>query len=574
MEEEISVDTDVDNGVADAEPDEERLTGAAQASDANWPQRVKYFLVKSATTAGLSFLIPVVLLAYWEEPSRQLTDITRLILGPIIAFSVFLYLWTVLAPLHRTKSGEVPTPAVVLEAAGDILQFHQREGDKEAAYALTGDAREDRLGQVRERLAKVRAFEEALRKLVATREAEAESWATENTQRLNEAVKLRKAEHNAALEARERQLTELGMAKTPNVVKSREAYLEQLRRHAELTAKEQKDLAKLEDQRDTLRAAEYPPLAEVQAKLNDYAEERQHLGALEGQLLRGNRSRKLEAEVTRLKSLQRDVLSATSEEDLEVAAKQVVLSENRIRSIADSNYAKPWTLPMQIQRSVACALCGFVIGSVIAIPIGVLCGLSPSFMSAMTPFIALFKPVSPIVWLPIALIVVGGFIPDPDEHWLIDSLANAPLIGWMKINPAFMASAITVALCSLWATMVNTALGVSSVDQDHLNVARVLRLGFWSRLFKIVIPSSLPLIFAGLRISLGVGWMVLIAGELLSSSEGIGKFVWDQFNNGASDSFAKMIVVVFVVGFIGLLMDRVMIVLQRLVSFDDAAAAL
>ena len=103
-------------------------------------------------------------------------------------------------------------------------------------------------------------------------------------------------------------------------------------------------------------------------------------------------------------------------------------------------------------------------------------------------------------------------------------------------------------------------------------MARVLRLGFWDRLTKIVIPSALPLIFAGLRISLGVGWMVLIAAELLASSEGIGKYVWDQFNNGASDSFAKMFVVVFVVGIIGFLLDRTMIVLQRLVSFDGSVA--
>jgi len=229
---------------------------------------------------------------------------------------------------------------------------------------------------------------------------------------------------------------------------------------------------------------------------------------------------------------------------------------------------------MQIIRSVVCVFAGFVLGSVIAIPIGILCGLNRVFMAAMTPFIAIFKPVSPIVWLPIALIIVGGFIPEPDKHWFIQGLWEAPLIGWLKINPAFIASAITVALCSLWATLVNTALGVSSIDKDHMNVARVLRLGFRDRLFKIVIPSSLPLIFTGLRISLGVGWMVLIAAELLSSSEGIGKFVWDQFNNGASDSFAKMVVVVFVVGIIGLVLDRIMIVFQRMVSFDGAPTGL
>ena len=201
---------------------------------------------------------------------------------------------------------------------------------------------------------------------------------------------------------------------------------------------------------------------------------------------------------------------------------------------------------------------GFFIATIIAIPLGVICGLSRVCMAALTPLIALFKPVSPIVWLPIVFIIVGGFISDPEKS---------------LVHPAFLSSAITVALCSLWPTLVNTALGVASVDKDHINVARVLRLGFASRLFRIVLPSALPLIFAGLRISLGVGWMVLIAAELLSSSEGIGKFVWDMFNNGSSQTFAQMFVVVFVVGVVGLLLDRIMLVFQRLVSFDEAPSA-
>ena len=122
--------------------------------------------------------------------------------------------------------------------------------------------------------------------------------------------------------------------------------------------------------------------------------------------------------------------------------------------------------------------------------------------------------------------------------------------------------------------MVNTALGVSSIDSDHLNVARVLNLNFKERLKSVIIPSALPLIFAGLRISIGVGWMVLIAAELLASSEGIGKFVWDMFNNGSSDSFAQMFVVVFLVGGIGFMLDRIMIVLQRLVSFDESPSSI
>ena len=115
-------------------------------------------------------------------------------------------------------------------------------------------------------------------------------------------------------------------------------------------------------------------------------------------------------------------------------------------------------------------------------------------------------------------------------------------------------------------------MGVSAIDKDHLNVAKVLKLGFFSRLFKIIIPSSLPLVFAGLRISLGVGWMVLIAAEALSSSDGLGKFVWDEYQNGSAQSFANIILACFVVGIIGFFLDRLMVILQRLVSFDDGSA--
>ena len=103
-----------------------------------WTQRLKYAIVKCVNTAGLSFLSPLVLLAYREEPLRQLKEILRLIVAPAAAFGVFLYLWTIIAPLHKTKSGEVPTPAVVWDAAGSIWTFHVREGEKEQAVIRGG----------------------------------------------------------------------------------------------------------------------------------------------------------------------------------------------------------------------------------------------------------------------------------------------------------------------------------------------------------------------------------------------------------------------------------------------------
>lgn len=108
---------------------------------------------------------------------------------------------------------------------------------------------------------------------------------------------------------------------------------------------------------------------------------------------------------------------------------------------------------------------------------------------------------------------------------------------------------------------------MASIDKDYVNVARVLRLPFGVRVFKIYLPASLPLVFTGLRLSLGVGWMVLIAAEMLAQNPGLGKFVWDEFQNGSSDSLARIVVAVITIGIVGFFLDRTMVVLQRLVSF-------
>tara|TARA_R110000787_G_scaffold97889_5_gene201701 strand:- start:505 stop:930 length:426 start_codon:yes stop_codon:yes gene_type:complete len=134
---------------------------------------------------------------------------------------------------------------------------------------------------------------------------------------------------------------------------------------------------------------------------------------------------------------------------------------------------------------------------------------------------------------------------------------------------SFLISAITVTLCSLWPTLMNTAVGVASVDKDLINVSRVLKLSWFAKVRKIVLPSSLKLIFTGLRLSLGVGWMVLIAAEMLAQNPGLGKFVWDEFQNGSSESLARIMVAVFTIGVIGFLLDRIMATLQQLASFGE-----
>lgn len=110
--------------------------------------------------------------------------------------------------------------------------------------------------------------------------------------------------------------------------------------------------------------------------------------------------------------------------------------------------------------------------------------------------------------------------------------------------------------------------GVASVDKDYINVAKVLKLGAAQKVFKVILPSSLPLIFTGLRITLSVAWMVLIAIELLAQSPGLGSFVWEEFQNGAMDSNSKIIVAMFVIGIIGFLLDRIMLTIQKMVSFN------
>jgi nitrate/nitrite transport system permease protein len=137
---------------------------------------------------------------------------------------------------------------------------------------------------------------------------------------------------------------------------------------------------------------------------------------------------------------------------------------------------------------------------------------------------------------------------------------------------SFITSAVTVSLCCLWPTLINTAVGVSSIDKDLINVSKVLRLNAFNHILKIVLPSSIPAIFTGLRLSLGIGWMVLIAAEMLAQNPGLGKFVWDEFQNGSSESLARIMVAVLTIGVIGFILDRLMLSVQRYVSWDKSVS--
>jgi len=206
----------------------------------------------------------------------------------------------------------------------------------------------------------------------------------------------------------------------------------------------------------------------------------------------------------------------------------------------------------QIMTSLKTVFAGFILALFLAVPVGMVLGLSETLRSSFNWFIQIFKPVSPVVWFLLVYMIVKTLTLTYDG------------------DVSFVISFIAVGLCAMWATLVNTTLGVSSVDNDYINVAKVLNLSVGQKVFKIILPSSFPLIFTGLRITVSVAWMVLIAIELLSQSPGLGTFVWEEFQNGANDSNAKILAAMFVIGLIGFMLDRLMFSVQKLMTFTEA----
>ena len=197
-----------------------------------------------------------------------------------------------------------------------------------------------------------------------------------------------------------------------------------------------------------------------------------------------------------------------------------------------------WLLLASLRR----VLIGFLLGAVVAIPVGFLVGMSKQAMMALNPIIQIFKPVSPLAWLPIALAIFN--LADPSAIFVIF-------------------------ITSLWPTIINTALGVSSVSKDYIDVARVLEMPRWRRITKIIWPASLPYIFTGLRISLGIAWLVIVAVEMLTGGIGIGFFVWDEWNRL---NLSSVFLAVLVIGLTGLLLDWAVARVEALVTRRRARA--
>ena len=176
---------------------------------------------------------------------------------------------------------------------------------------------------------------------------------------------------------------------------------------------------------------------------------------------------------------------------------------------------------------------GFLVAVVAGTLLGYLLGLSVSFYQAFDPVIQVLRPISPLAWLPLGLVI------------------------FRQSEPA---AVFTIAICAMWPTVINTAVGVRSIPQDYLNVGRVLRLSRAKMLRKVIIPATLPYIFTGWRLSLGIAWLVIVASEMLTGAPGIGGFLWQEYN---SLVYSHILLSIITIGLIGFLLDRLMGAVER-----------
>ena len=213
-----------------------------------------------------------------------------------------------------------------------------------------------------------------------------------------------------------------------------------------------------------------------------------------------------------------------------------------IKLFADPFYSKGpndqgigWNILFSLQRVAV----GFGLAALVGIPLGFIIGRFEFFNRMFSPLISLLKPVSPLAWLPIGLLV------------------------FKSANPAAI---WTIFICSIWPMVVNTAVGVQRVPADYLNVARVLNLSEWKIITRILFPAVLPYMLTGVRLSVGTAWLVIVAAEMLTGGVGIGFWVWDEWNNL---NVKHIIIAIFVIGIVGLLLEQALMAVAKRFSFDD-----
>jgi nitrate/nitrite transport system permease protein len=194
---------------------------------------------------------------------------------------------------------------------------------------------------------------------------------------------------------------------------------------------------------------------------------------------------------------------------------------------------------IQLGHSLLRVGAGYLLAALVAIPVGFMIGMSPLLYRALNPFIQVLKPISPLAWMPIALYTIK------------DSSASGIFV---------------IFICSIWPMLINTAFGVASVRRDWLNVARTLEVGPLRRAFEVILPAAAPTILTGMRISMGIAWLVIVAAEMLVGGTGIGYFVWNEWNNL---SLTNVIFAILTIGVVGMLLDLAFAGLQQYVTWKE-----
>jgi nitrate/nitrite transport system permease protein len=194
---------------------------------------------------------------------------------------------------------------------------------------------------------------------------------------------------------------------------------------------------------------------------------------------------------------------------------------------------------IQLGYSLYRVLTGFFLAALIALPIGFLVGMSPLMHKALNPFIQVLRPISPLAWMPLALFIIK------------DSETSAIFV---------------IFICSIWPMLINTAFGVANVRQDWINVARTHELGPIKTAFQVILPAAAPTILTGMRISIGIAWLVIVAAEMLVGGTGIGYYVWNEWNNL---DLASVIFSILMIGLVGMLLDAALGSVSRLVEYEE-----
>lgn len=194
---------------------------------------------------------------------------------------------------------------------------------------------------------------------------------------------------------------------------------------------------------------------------------------------------------------------------------------------------------IQLAFSLGRVLLGYAIAVLVAIPLGFLIGMSPLMSRALDPFIQVLKPISPLAWMPLAL---------------------------YTIKDSGISAIFVIFICSVWPMLINTAFGVASVRKEWLNVARTLEVGPLKRAFTVILPAAAPTILTGMRISIGIAWLVIVAAEMLVGGTGIGYFVWNEWNNL---SITNVIIAILIIGVTGMVLDQILAAVARLVTFPE-----